>query len=265
MILLRLPTRLWAWEAIAKAFDMWQQEEIVTNLERHFISYPKSGRTWIRFMLEQVGVTDRIVFHHDNFEFSDGSRPAHNFSVSERLDVYNKIDRIVYLERDPRDVMVSLYHQVTGRFGDVFAYRGTISEFLHDPYFGAINLQRFRKIWEELCQQPNVLKITYEECHHDPAQTLIKTLDFYGFPYSKKDIATAIEASSFDKMKELEDSGQFHEPWLRRRNDAPKVREGRIGGFKDAVDHRDIVFLNRVLGLPSKINRFEAIKRLFRS
>ncbi|KAA3507679.1 sulfotransferase domain-containing protein [Agrobacterium rosae] len=200
-------------------------------------------------MLVNVGFADSISFHHDNFEFSDGSRPPHNVSVIERVDAYSKIGRLVYLERDPRDVMVSLYHQVTGRLSDVFDYSGTLSEFIRDPYFGATNLANFRKIWGELCQQPNVLKITYEECHQDPAKTLIRILGFYGFDYSNSDIASAVEASSLESMREIENSGKFHEPWLRRRNDAPKVREGRVGSFKQALDQQDLVYLNGIFRL----------------
>ncbi|MBB2974184.1 sulfotransferase domain-containing protein [Mesorhizobium sp. RMAD-H1] len=235
-------------------------------LSRHFISYPKSGRTWIRFMLAQLDQADPIRFHHDGFEFNDGSLPPHDFSVQERLERYGKVDRIVYLERDPRDVMVSLYHQVTGRFRDFFNYQGTISDFIRDPYFGAHNLARFRAMWEQLCRQPNVLKITYEDCHRDSAQTLAKVLEFFELDASAADIARAVEAGSFDKMKELESSDQFPLPWLRPRNGAPKVRKGEVGGFRDSLASQDIAFLNDAFGFPRERPRLlQSIKRIFKA
>ena len=93
---------------------------------RVFISYPKSGRTWLRYILTELQLTDEVRFHHDAFEFNDGSRPAHNFDEEARLKKYAR-DRIVLLRRDPRDVMVSLFYQITGRFRDFFGYEGTIS------------------------------------------------------------------------------------------------------------------------------------------
>ncbi len=91
---------------------------------RQFVSFPKSGRTWIRFILSQLDCDRLILFHHDHFEFNDGSKPPHSFSVVSRLEQYAESEKLVYLDRDPRDVMVSLYYQITGRFLDFFEYRG---------------------------------------------------------------------------------------------------------------------------------------------
>jgi hypothetical protein len=49
-------------------------------------------------------------------------------------------------------------------------------------------------------------------------------------------------------MKELERSGTFPEPWLRLMNNAPKVRQGLIGGYRDALSEDDIAYLNGVFG-----------------
>src|SRR5258708_31119145 len=119
-------------------------------MERHFVSYPKSGRSWIRYILVQLDIEKQIVFHHDRFEFSDGAKVPHNFNLDERLQQYSRVEKLVYLERDPRDVMVSLFFQVTGRMKDVFEYKGSLSEFLRDDYFGAHNLKLFRKMWDEI-------------------------------------------------------------------------------------------------------------------
>src|SRR5215471_14103917 len=114
---------------------------------REFVSFPKSGRTWIRYILTQLGCASLIHFHHDTFEFNDATKPAPNFNLDDRLRHYAQVDRVVYLERDPRDVMVSLYFQVTGRFRDFFEYSGDLSQFIRDDYFGASMLKAFRDIW----------------------------------------------------------------------------------------------------------------------
>lgn len=218
-------------------------------MQRHFVSYPKSGRSWVRYMLAQLGVDADIVFQHDRFEFNNGARPPHDFSLERRLAQYANIDRVVYLERDPRDVMVSLYHQVTGRFQDFFGYTGTLSQFVRDDYFGAENLRRFRALWAELVAQRGFLKITYEDCHADAALTLRRVVDYYGFDLAEDRIVAAVASAAFDKMREVEQSEAFPQPWLRPRNGALKVRRGKVGGFRDSLSTADIAYLDAVFGL----------------
>lgn len=217
--------------------------------QRHFISYPKSGRSWLRFLFTGLGIAQHIHFHHDQFEFNDGTLPPHNFDITERLEKYAEQDRIVYLSRDPRDIMVSLYYQVTGRFKDFFHYDGTISDFIRDPYFGAENLCRFRKMWEQISNERDVLTISYEDCHADIESVCWSVLDFYDLPIDRDSLKRAIESASFENMKAVEQSQAFQEPWLRPRNDAPKVRRGKVAGYLDELSREDIDYLSRIFAL----------------
>lgn len=216
---------------------------------RYFISYPKSGRTWLRYALMSMDAAQDVRFHHDGFEFNDGSKPPLDFSIEKRLNKYGADDKIVYLERDPRDVMVSLYYQVKGRFSDFFSYQGGISDFIRDDYFGAVNLARFRAMWSDIIKQRPVLKIRYEDCHKDLSGVIKEILDYYHFQPSPAKIEQAIRMASFESMKSLEDQGNFPHAWLRPRNGAPKVRRGKAGGFDDELCESDIAYLNQVFEL----------------
>jgi hypothetical protein len=216
---------------------------------RHFVSYPKSGRTWIRYMLTQLGVEHNVQFHHDTFEFNDGSKPPHNFDLMERLERYSKVDRLVYLERDPRDVMASLYHQVTGRFQDFFGYHGNLAEFIRDDYFGAKNLRRFRDLWDEITRRMGFLKVTYEECHRDSVDVLRQIVDYFDFYFSQDKIVSAARNASFETMRAVELANTFPGAWLRPRNGFPKVRIGKVGGHADMFSVADIRYLSEVFGL----------------
>jgi hypothetical protein len=218
---------------------------------RQFVSYPKSGRTWIRFILSQLNCDQLITFHHDRFEFSDGGKPPHSFNASSRLEEYADIEKLTYLDRDPRDVMVSLYHQIVGRFGNVFEYRGNMSEFIRDDYFGAANLRRFRDMWAMIVHRRGFLKISYEACHLDTYSVLQQVLSYYEIEVSQEQLSAAIDKGSLANMKKIEASMQFPEPWLRYRNDSPKVRLGKVGGFREVLTEADIAFLNEVFELPS--------------
>jgi hypothetical protein len=219
------------------------------ELTREFISFPKSGRSWLRYALRLAGAADLIRFHHDGFEYNDGARPPLDFNFEARLERSILVDRIVYLHRDPRDVMVSLFFQVTGRFKDFFDYRHSISEFIRDPYFGASNLAAFQRQWDEISTQGRVLKVTYEQCHNQFEIVLKSMLDFYEISPPALSLSSIARDSSFAKMKEVENSVQFDEPWLRTRNGASKVRRGQIGGFRDELGLADIAFLNEIFRL----------------
>lgn len=218
-------------------------------MARQFVSYPKSGRTWIRFILSRLDRDGLVLFHHDRFEFNDPNKPPHSFGLSSRLAQYGEAEKLVYFDRDPRDVMVSFYHQITGRFSDFFGYTGSLSEFIRDDYFGAENLRRFRDMWQTILSRRPFLKISYEDCHRDPNKALHQILHYYEIGVGQTQLSQAIRDASFANMKKIEASMIFPEPWLRYRNGSPKVRQGCVGGFQKALTDADIEFLNDVFGL----------------
>jgi len=192
---------------------------------------------------------DDILFHHDGLEYNDRNRPPLDLDFAARLARYRQIGSVVYLARDPRDVMVSLFHQVTGRFRDFFDFKGDISEFIRDPYFGAHNLQIFRARWDELCQPGLALKINYEGCHLDFRAVLKVVIAYFGLRVDDQIFENACQAATFENMKKIELDGNFVEPWLRLRNGSPKVRHGVVGGYHDALSQSDVEYLNVVFRL----------------
>jgi hypothetical protein len=219
-----------------------------------FVSYPKSGRSWVRFVLHEAGVSEQINFQHDGFEFNDGARPTHNYDLTVRLEKYDHDQKVVFLTREPRDVLVSLYHQVTGRFKDIFSYEGPVSDFIRDDYFGAGPLKKFNDMWEFILTKRHFLKISYEDCHRDLRGSVENILGYYNLTCTREDIDRGVAAGSFENMKSVEDDGQFHAPWLRRRNDSPKVRTGRVGGFRDTLSDEDIAYLDSVFNPQQQIS-----------
>lgn len=218
----------------------------LSQRDLRFVSFPKSGRSWIRFALTQLGVADRITFEHDGFEYNDGSKPALDFDAGARWQKCHRADRVVYMSRDPRDAIVSLFHQVTGRFKDFFGYRGDLGAFVRDPYFGAENLAGFQRMWRRVVRAGLAEHVTYEQAHADFEATLVRVLEAFGLECSAAAVRAASEAARFSNMKSVEASGQFAEPWLRPRNEAPKVRRGEVGAFRSELGAADQAWLDQV-------------------
>lgn len=145
--------------------------------------------------------------------------------------------------------MVSLYHQVIGRFKDFFQYEENISLFIRDEYFGAENLKRFREMWMTLCNTLGFLKVSYEDCHEDMEGVINRILKYYDVKIDPNVLKEAIENARFENMRKVEESESFEYPWLRPRNQSPKVRRGKIGGFADELSTDDIDYLNNMFGL----------------
>jgi hypothetical protein len=58
-------------------------------------------------------------------------------------------------------------------------------------------------------------------------------------------------------MKKVELERSFGQPWLQPRMGAPKVRLGRVGGYREALSTEDIAFIDttmRRLGLQAVLN-----------
>lgn len=203
----------------------------------------------MRYALKSAGVRQEIRFHHDTFEFNDALRPAPNLSYARRLTDYSSGGKFVYMSRDPRDILVSLYHQVTGRFKDFFDYQGSISDFVRDDYFGASNLKIFRDHWNALCRSGLAYCISYEQCHENFYAVLRSILDYYEIEVNGEKLLEAVSASSFKAMREREIAGDFPEPWLRPRNGFLKTRIGRVRDYHVYLSQEDIRYLDAIFDL----------------
>jgi hypothetical protein len=217
------------------------------SMDRQFVSYPKSGRSWIRYVLHLLGLENQIHFHHDGCEFSDPLKPPLALDFPARLQNHIDDKRTVYLRRDPRDVMVSLYFQIKGRMRDVFGFEGDISAFIRDEYFGVASLCAFDRQWLELCDRGLALCVTYESCHENLEGVIRKILTWYDLSVSDHDLEAACQGATFQKMRAMELAGEFGQPWLRPRNGATKTRRGIVGGFADSLSTADISFIERML------------------
>lgn len=231
--------------------------------DAYMLSWPKAGRTWLRMLVGQALVLDRgiedlfptdlnaitrrlddvptVRVMHDDPSYASGApRPytrKRNFRDKD----------VVFVVRDPRDVVVSSYHHLsrrgltTGGTEHRPVFEGTLEQFVHDERHGIRAVIGYMNAWHEARHVPRSFTVVrYEDLHADAAGELRRVLGALGIDgIDDATLARSVELSSFDRMREIERSG-VAVPELRRPEvddpDAYKVRKGAVGGFRVELD-----------------------------
>lgn len=248
-------------------------EAFQDDTEVYIVSYPNSGRTWLRVLLgkalcEHFNYDDKQMvdtrnltqalnvlttkFTHDcSLVDSSKSYTVDNLSF-DFMRYRNK--KIVLLIRDPRDLMVSYFFQQSKRDSQ---YQGSISDFIRDPMFGVNKLVRFNQMWFNHRQYlADMLLITYEDLRTDTSTNLKKILEFINVSnISKKVLDKSVEFASLNNMRKLEEQNYWQEH-SRGYNllakdisdkESYKSRRGKVGGYSDYLNLSDIQYINHVL------------------
>ena len=163
-------------------------------------------------------------------------------------------NRVILLVRDPRDVVVSHYYQVTKRADTPLKF-DSLSEFVRHEHYGIQRIIRFYQIWSRNRWVPqHLLIVRYEDLLSDGPTTLTKIFKFL----DAQNIAPAIvnevyEASQADKMRKLEMQGKVQGMRVfGTEQNYLKVRRAKSGSYKDELSKDDIQYCNELMRkLPS--------------
>jgi hypothetical protein len=234
------------------------------------VSFGKSGRTWLRVMLSRAyqqmhGLPPRALIGFDNFHSMNRAIPKIFFThdnyikdytghIDSKVDFYGK--KVVLLARDPRDVAVSQFFQWKYRMKPnkkvLNQYPGEgkevpLFDFVMDPDAGLPKVIGFMNLWASEAERlGSFFLLRYEDLRAQPEETLRKLLEFMGTPGTDAQIADAVEFSSYENMKKMEQKKTF---WLsggrmvpKDRNDPNtyKVRRAKVGGYKDYFDDQQV-------------------------
>ncbi len=230
------------------------------------ISIPKSGRTWIRTFLNayfsyklgrqfSLDLTDRgdagvprIIYSHDRFEHRTKG------NAWDRLRTKYLIPRralrkrpIVLLARDPRDTFVSYFVQLTRRNPATpkEIREMSIDALLRHPRFGIGAMMEVMNAWiEEFGNRSDFTIIRYEDLRAEPARLFHELLRAIGEKEIDEAVfGPAIDFSDFRNMQKLEAAGEFGSKILQPRDredpESFKVRQGKVGGFRDYLSGED--------------------------
>lgn len=236
--------------------------------QTYIISYPKSGRTWLRLMVGRYltlkhGLSEDIMLDTDVVSVMSGlPRTTFTHDHSAMLDKHAwsslsndkttyRDKRVILLGRDIKDTLVSAFHQATKRIN---VFEGDISQFIRSQQFGAKKVLTFYQIWLKNKEIPkSFLYISYEDMHNDAESVLTKVLSFMGEKDIDKSILkSVIKYGRFDNMKKIEQQGKINSSVLTPGNIADnnsfKARKGIVGGYINELSTADIDFIDNTIG-----------------
>lgn len=209
------------------------------------VSYPRSGRTWLRLMLHDVSVDAR--FTHVGAKNVLQHTPGEICRGMERY--YRR--PIVFLHREPRDTLISYFHHCRRRG----VWEGDLATFIRDPRNGFERILAFNLGWMEAqARFRDFTAVAYEDLRADPQAELGRIVRFLGCPLvGARDIETAIAENSFERMKERERSGELHARFGDRftpgggADESMIVRRGAIGGHASELSEEDAAYCDALL------------------
>ena len=208
------------------------------------VAYPKSGSTWVRFLVcnyltngrcDFLNIFDIIPDLHMSTKFPlKCSKPR---ILKSHFPYQPEYRNVIYLVRDGRDIAVSYYfHYIKQKKIDK---NTSFPKFLDIFNSGSLPFGLWNThIISWLTQKPeHFLIIKYEDILINPEEQLVKILKHIGLKIIPKRIKIAIDASSFDKMYRLEcKQHDLISTLSDSEPDIPFVRKGIFGDYLNYFD-----------------------------
>ena len=248
----------------------YHQRELTPTEQRqddlYLVSFPKSGNTWLSFLMANIhlkrsNISREVNFFnvHDFFPHIHISRnlkrdilsfPGHRVIKSHPK--FNPFYRkVIYLVRDPRDVMVSYYwfQKNQGSFDE------SLSKLIRSPLFGISAWCRHVQGWiEKTPASVSIDFVRYEDLKTDPGNLLTRLYKLLGYTIPDDILAKCIGLSSFENMKKLEKfynyGGDMRFP------NFEFMRKGQAGGYTSELSKEDISFINKTASRWMSIFRY---------
>ncbi|XP_065872055.1 flavonol sulfotransferase-like [Euphorbia lathyris] len=261
----------WYYSDFLKGTILFQKNFIPQTNDILLCSFPKSGTTWLKSL--SVAISTRSNFPdsdpnsslnplltklpHDIVPLQEmlyllgQNRDIQNPLISTHVpfnslpkSILNSHTKIIYVCRDPKDVLVSLWHYLSNKqLGDVKlitipeAYEKFCSGVLaYGPYWD--NVLGYWKVSLEFPDR--VLFLKYEDLMNDTCFYVKKMADFMGCPFSVDEekqgiVEKIVKLCSFESLSNLEvnksKETSSHLPYKIENN--AFFREGKIGGWKN--------------------------------
>ena len=228
------------------------------------VSFPNSGRTWLMYMLRNIlkEAGKENIYIEDTHDCSEiiienGTRqdPHLIFKFTNRFRYLRA--KVIFLSRDPRDIIASNFHQVTKRSRNPFKFNSR-SEFVSHDVYGFKRIIHFFNMWYNNKSKPkDFLLVKYENLLENTLD-LKKVISFLNVDISEESIERIYHECSANIMREKEKKNQLEgfSNFGKEANNL-KVRKARKGSYVKELTLEDITFCNKEM---EKLNPYFGYK-----
>ena len=208
-------------------------------------SYPKCGRTWLKAAFGklytiQTNEPDEMVL--ERFD-----RIA---SFSHDIGAVKERDANLFIIRDPKDVVVSLYFQNKYR-NRRMGKMGSMSDYVRSgnwKHKGPIHDAIF--FFEMGFKCPGSKVVRYEDFIVDFNHELKQILDFFSVKYTESEIKETVEWCRFDNLQRMASQGEMKleatDPTDLDNPESFKFRVGKVGGYVNYLSEDDIDYIEEI-------------------
>ncbi|CAN5542947.1 sulfotransferase domain-containing protein [soil metagenome] len=220
------------------------------------ISFPKSGNTWVKFILLNILIEAKELKAGASFKVLDETIPELSrdnlmrpwkYKILPRFIkshiVYRKLffrnNKALFIVRDPRDVMVSYFHYVNNNYG--YNFQGDFSAFIRHEKLGLEACLLHHVSW----QNKAAVTIKYEDLKINGTDVLYNALAKLGINVKHSLVSQAFENATFENMQKLEQGPKKYTRTHKKEYNF--MRKGTGNQWLDYFSGTDVDYYNALL------------------
>ena len=238
---------------------IWYRHRGCTRSDAFVAAYPRSGSTWLRFLLFEMLCQDSAVFTNVNRVIADIGYhreappllPNQGRLLKTHEPYRREYKKAIYLVRDGRDVVLSefAYQKARGWIRDDFD--AFLDSFLRGRVSGYGSWAQHVQSWMEspLAAGGNLLTLRFEDMRANAEKALADIAAFLGVSIDAAAIRSAIQNNTLKKMQSKEDrTPQFSNLPPNNGNGLRFVRSGAVGGWRGRLSEAQLQLIDQHAG-----------------
>jgi len=189
------------------------------------VSYPRSGNTWVRFLLANLmSDSERALDFKEMEELIPDIHSSEHWDriksmgsgrfIKSHMPYTAEYKKVIYIVRDGRDVLVSYWHYHCPR-----NYKLDFSDFLQSSIWPG-QWHKHVRFWLDRSEKISLLLVRYEDLLTEPEKQLKRMAEFSGLSFDNERIGYSVRCSSFGNLQQIENE-KGH----------PRIKS-KVSGFK---------------------------------